>query len=263
MSFFPEIIFSFVYFFMFRFLGKNEEKNLKNLGEYLKSLRIDQEKSVPRSEEEKKIYKIWKETRLLSYKSISKLRFFEKILKEIESFYRKKRQMNLALFFRIILFMSFCFLLVLFLKLFFIKSNPPSFFEKQQVFYFGGSFFFMCLICFVFKKHAVRSSFFYETMSDDFFLWLEFYFLGQAERKGEFEVFLLKEAKKAIMTGSLYEEDGKIFLENWIFEQMDTDTLEQEKSFDVYPIYELSIYTVVFVFFFLPFLLNWSFFLSP
>lgn len=176
MSFFPEIIFSFVYFFMFRFLGKNEEKNLKNLGEYLKSLRIDQEKSVPRSEEEKKIYKIWKETRLLSYKSISKLRFFEKILKEIESFYRKKRQMNLALFFRIILFMSFCFLLVLFLKLFFIKSNPPSFFEKQQVFYFGGSFFFMCLICFVFKKHAVRSSFFMKQCQMIFFCGLNFIF---------------------------------------------------------------------------------------
>ena len=263
MSFFPEIIFSFVYFFLFRFFGKNEEENLKNLEKYLKSLRINQEKAFPSSKDEEKIYKIWKETRLLSYNSMLKLRFLEKILRKITSFYRRKRQMNLGLFFRIILFISFCFLLVLFLKIFFVKSNPPPFFEKEQIFYFCGGYFFVFLICFAFKKQAVKSSFFYETISHDLFLWLELYFLGQAVSGNEFELFFAKEGKNALMTGALYEEDGKNFLENWIFEQIDTDVLEQEKSFDFYPLYELFIYTGVFVFFFLPFLLNWSFFLSP
>ena len=261
MSFFPEIIFSFVYFFLFRFLGKNEEKNLKNLEKYLKSLRIAQEKSVPSSKEEEKIYNIWKETRMLSYKSGSKLRFLEKLLRKITSFYRRKRQMNLGLFFRIILFLSFCFLLVLFLKLFFVKSNPPPFFEKEQIFYFCGGSFFVSLICFFLKKQAVKSSFFHETISHDFFLWLELYFLGQAASGNKFD--FAQEEKNALITGALYEEDGKNFLENWIFEQIDTDVLEQEKSFDIYPLYELFIYTGIFVFFFLPFLLNWSFFLSP
>ncbi len=263
MSFFPEIIFSIVYFFIFRFLGKNEEKNLKNLEKYLKSLRINQEKAFPSSKEEEKIYKIWKETRILSYKSFSKLRFLEQAIRKITSFYRRKRQMNLALFFRTIFFISFCFLLVFFLKFFFLKSNPPPSFEKEQFFYFCGGSLFVSLICFIFKKQAVKSSFFYKTISDEFFLWLKLYFLSQTVSGNEYEIFFAKEGKNALITGALYEEDGKNFLENWILEQIDTDLLEQGKSFDLYPLYELFIYTGIFVFFFLPFLLNWSFFLSP
>lgn len=257
-----DFIFLFLYFFLLKGLLDKKRKDLAELREFCQVLKLKEKVSVSLSPEQKKIFFLWKECQILSLSSSQKLSFLKKLFFKLEKLPRKRQQMQLTLFSRFLFFMGFCFLGSWGLRSFFLKHRDPSYFEQERFFFFlvGGVALFLFL--FLFKFFEKKSSIFGKKFSPKFSSWLELYFLGYFP-KGEVEQgFFLKDLKASLLAGAFYESEKRTALEVWIFEKIEADEFQQKRSFEFYPLFEITFYLIVSGSFFLPYFFSWNLFVE-